>query len=95
MVLGADKLDTHEMQQIAAWTKHRRQLQKDGPARLHVRSFAPALGVPEDPVCGSGNASVAAYLIDTGLINEMARGYVARQGRNGGRDGVAVMVEGD
>lgn len=34
-------------------------------------------------------------LIHTGLINELARGYVARQGRNGGRDGVAVKVEGD
>ncbi len=37
-------------------------------ADLHVRSFAPALGVPEDPVCGSGNASVAAYLIHNRLL---------------------------
>ena len=96
VVLGADKLDTHEMQQIAAWTKHRRQLQKDGPARLHVRSFAPALGVPEDPVCGSGNASVAAYLIHTGLISGIGTDYTARQGMNVGRDGlVAVKVAGD
>ncbi|SRR6266850_2770796 len=69
---------------------------KDGPARLHVRSFAPALGIPEDPVCGSGNASVAAYLIHTGSISEMAGGYVARQGMNVGRDGwVAVKIDGD
>ena len=27
-------------------------------ARLHVRSFAPADGIAEDPVCGSGNAAV-------------------------------------
>ena len=69
---------------------------KDGPARLHVRSFAPALGVPEDPVCGSGNASVAAYLIHTGLISGIGTDYTARQGMNVGRDGlVAVKVAGD
>ncbi len=28
----------------------------DGPAAVRVRSFAPAEGVPEDSVCGSGNA---------------------------------------
>jgi hypothetical protein len=43
----------------------------------------------------TGAASIAAYPIHTGLINEMARGYVACQGRNIGRDGVAVKVEGD
>ena len=70
--------------------------QKDGPARLHVRSFAPALGVPEDPVCGSGNASVAAYLIHTGSISGIGTDYTARQGMNVGRDGlVAVKVAGD
>ncbi len=70
-------------------------LADDGQARLHVRSFAPALGVPEDPVCGSGNASVAAYLIHTGLISEIGTDYTARQGMNVGRDGlVMVKVEG-
>ena len=63
-------------------------------ADLHVRSFAPALGVPEDPVCGSGNASVAAYLIHYRLLSETAR-YEARQGMNVGRAGrVSVRVEG-
>ena len=63
-------------------------------ADLHVRSFAPALGVSEDPVCGSGNASVAAYLIHNRLLSESAR-YKARQGMNVGRAGqVSVRVEG-
>ena len=63
-------------------------------ADLHVRSFAPVLGVPEDPVCGSGNASVAAYLIHNHLLRETAR-YEARQGMNVGRAGrVSVRVEG-
>lgn len=29
---------------------------------IEVRSFAPACGVNEDPVCGSGNGSVAAFM---------------------------------
>jgi PhzF family phenazine biosynthesis protein len=60
---------------------------------LHVRSFAPILGVGEDPVCGSGNASVAAYLMHTGLIREIGSDYLARQGMAVGRAGeVAVRI---
>jgi PhzF family phenazine biosynthesis protein len=69
---------------------------RDGVSQLHVRSFAPALGITEDPVCGSGNASVAAYLIHTGLLGEFGPNYLARQGMQVGRDGqVAVNVHGD
>ena len=28
---------------------------------IEVRTFAPAYGVPEDPVCGSGNAAIAVF----------------------------------
>jgi PhzF family phenazine biosynthesis protein len=50
----------------------------------------------EDPVCGSGNASVAAYLIHTGKLNNFGWRYMARQGMQLGRDGrIAVRVEGD
>ena len=60
---------------------------------LHVRSFAPAGGVPEDPVCGSGNISVAAYLRH---FERASRAYVARQGMQLGRDGrVYMRVEGE
>lgn len=52
-------------------------------ARWEVRSFAPAAGVPEDPVCGSGNGCVAVFL---GAAGERAP-YEARQGRAIGRDG--------
>ncbi len=34
----------------------------DSDAHIEVRSFAPACGVNEDPVCGSGNGSVAAFM---------------------------------
>jgi PhzF family phenazine biosynthesis protein len=65
-------------------------------APLHVRSFAPAHGIPEDPVCGSGNISVAAYLRETGLLEEFGSSYTARQGMQVGRDGrVQVRVSAD
>ena len=54
----------------------------------HVRSFAPAHGIPEDPVCGSGNISVAAYLRHFGRASSA---YVARQGMQLGRDGRVFM----
>lgn len=61
--------------------------------QLHVRSFAPLLGVNEDPVCGSGNAAVAAYLVETGQIGELGPDYIALQGMALGRAGeVAVRV---
>jgi PhzF family phenazine biosynthesis protein len=67
----------------------------DGHSTLHVRSFAPALGVPEDPVCGSGNASVAAFLMHWGLVEQYGAEYAARQGMQVGRDGqVAVRIDG-
>jgi PhzF family phenazine biosynthesis protein len=65
-------------------------------AAIHVRSFAPAHGIPEDPVCGSGNLSVAAYLRQTNQVKRFGARYVARQGMQLGRDGrVLVRVEDD
>jgi PhzF family phenazine biosynthesis protein len=61
---------------------------------LRVRSFAPAQGVPEDPVCGSGNASVGAFLAVSGLLAKIGPDYFASQGTEIGRDGVVrVHVE--
>jgi len=66
---------------------------RDGKSAIHVRSFAPAHGIPEDPVCGSGNISVAAYLKKAGRLGG---GYVARQGMQLGRDGeVSIRFDGD
>ena len=69
----------------------------DGHSALHVRSFAPALGVAEDPVCGSGNASVAAFLLHTGKLSDFGSNYTwpRVQGIEVGRDGqVAVRIDG-
>lgn len=60
-----------------------------------VRSFAPADGIAEDPVCGSGNGAVAAYRLLSGQLSA-ASSYVASQGRQVGRDGIiGVRIEGD
>ena len=65
----------------------------DGRSALHVRSFAPAHGVPEDPVCGSGNISVAAFIARGGLTGRFGAQYVARQGMQVGRDGeVSIRI---
>lgn len=58
-----------------------------GPCRIRVRTFAPGEGGPEDPVCGSGNGSVAAFIArhkDTGAASGS---YIAEQGIEIGRDG--------
>ncbi|HSA90648.1 MAG TPA: PhzF family phenazine biosynthesis protein [Burkholderiales bacterium] len=68
----------------------------DSLSRIHVRSFAPAHGIPEDPVCGSGNLSVGVFLRETGLLQRFANAYVARQGMQLGRDGrVSVRIHPD
>lgn len=65
-----------------------------GEADIEVRAFAPSCGVEEDPVCGSGNASVAAFQWTHGLLPVGGGTYVAAQGRCVGRDGrVKVQVD--
>jgi len=58
----------------------------DAPA-VHIRCFAPAVGIPEDPVTGSANAALPAYLVRYGLLDRTGREYVASQGTAIGRDG--------
>jgi PhzF family phenazine biosynthesis protein len=59
-----------------------------------VRAFAPADGVPEDPVTGSANAAIGAYLRETGGLDAIGASYRASQGREVGRDGyVDVCVD--
>lgn len=56
-------------------------------ARIRVRTFAPGEGVAEDPVCGSGNGSVTAFLARHKHANESSGSYIAEQGIEIGRDG--------
>lgn len=69
---------------------------REGDADIEVRSFAPSCGVGEDPVCGSGNGSVAAFRRARGLLRDAKSAYLAAQGRCIGRDGrVSLTVDGD
>lgn len=52
---------------------------------IEVRSFAPVVNIDEDPVCGSGNASVGFYIIKNKL--PIGPKYTSQQGRVMGRDG--------
>ena len=68
--------------------------QSGGDAALAVRTFCPADGIPEDPVTGSANAAIGAFLLDDGGLDAIGARYVASQGRELGRDGrVAVDVD--
>lgn len=67
---------------------------ESGEAEIEVRTFAPSCGVNEDPVCGSGNGSVAAFRWSRGLLPPSGRDYIAAQGRRVDRDGrVHVSVD--
>lgn len=69
--------------------------------RVHVRTFAPAAGVPEDPVTGSSNGCIGAYIARERLLAPDADGairYIARQGDEMGQPGrvyVTVAVKGE
>lgn len=58
-------------------------------ADLEIRAFAPALGVPEDPVTGSLNASVGQWLVRTGKVTGA---YTAAQGTVLGRQGRVLIT---
>jgi PhzF family phenazine biosynthesis protein len=58
---------------------------------VEVRLFAPPMGIHEDPVTGSLNASLAQWLIEAG---ELPARYVAAQGAALGRAG-RVHIERD
>ena len=65
-----------------------------GDALTHVRFFAPAVGIDEDPVTGTAHMGLAAYLVSLGRLRPPAR-FVGEQGHFVGRPGrVMVEVEG-
>jgi PhzF family phenazine biosynthesis protein len=64
---------------------------REAAASVEVRTFAAPIGVEEDPVTGSFNASLAQWLIADGHLPER---YVAAQGQTLGRAG-RIHVERD
>ena len=63
----------------------------DEPEALAVRAFAPAEGIPEDPVCGSGNAAIGAVVAARRGLSHLLPVWTASQGRELGRDGRVVV----
>jgi PhzF family phenazine biosynthesis protein len=66
------------------------------PYALVVRAFVPADGIPEDPVTGSANAAITAWLHANGALP--VQSFLSSQGREVGRDGIvecAVDADGD
>ncbi len=60
---------------------------------FEMRTFAPGVGVAEDPVCGSMNASVGQWLVRTGVVSG---NYRVSQGQRLGRAGdVTITPEAD
>ncbi|WP_072314078.1 PhzF family phenazine biosynthesis protein [Agrococcus sp. Marseille-P2731] len=63
------------------------------PHAFEMRTFAPGVGVPEDPVCGSMNASVGQWLTSTGVVDG---DYAVSQGQRLGRAGsIAISLDDD
>jgi len=65
--------------------------ERDGTASIAVRAFCPADGMPEDPVTGSANAAIAAYLRETDGLKIRGPRYLASQGREVGRNGIVEV----
>lgn len=64
----------------------------DGPATIESRAFFPAAGIPEDPVCGSGNGAIAAFIRHTGQTGAFGERYTSSQGSRIGRAGRLSLV---
>jgi PhzF family phenazine biosynthesis protein len=60
-------------------------------SRIEVRAFAPAYGVNEDPVCGSGTGSVGAFIRHTGQLEHFGSTFLASQGARVGREGYLLL----
>lgn len=58
------------------------------------RMFAPAVGIPEDPVTGNGNGPLGAYLVAHGVVEHDGRQlrFRGRQGVAMGRPGIAEVI---
>lgn len=62
------------------------------PHAFEMRTFAPAVGVAEDPVCGSMNASVGQWLYRSGVVSTS---YSVSQGTRVGRAGtIQILADG-
>ena len=66
--------------------------ERNAPGRIEVRAFAPAHGIDEDPVCGSGNGCVGAYLRHTRQTGHFGEDFLATQGAAIRRAGMIRLI---
>jgi PhzF family phenazine biosynthesis protein len=85
---GADGLIRRANREARAFA-HSNRMVKD-PTDLEVRAFAAPVGITEDPVTGSLNASLAQWLMADG---HMPAHYSARQGTVLGRAGQVFLAK--
>jgi PhzF family phenazine biosynthesis protein len=76
---------------ITVYGRHPRNAQ----AAIEVRAFAPAHGVDEDPVCGSGTGSVGAFIRHAGQRKILGDAFLAAQGAALGRAGMIGLALSD
>ncbi len=59
----------------------------------HGRMFAPAMGIPEDPVTGNANGPLGAYLVNHKLVDcsKPTVKFMAQQGEAIGRAGIVEV----
>ena len=68
----------------------------ESDSTLHGRMWAPAAGVPEDPVTGTASGACGAYLRESGAFDEFPEEMRFEQGHFVDRPGyVRVRVDGD
>ncbi|NRA64505.1 MAG: PhzF family isomerase [Pseudobacteriovorax sp.] len=65
----------------------------DNGILTHGRMFAPAIGIPEDPVTGNANGPLGAYLVDQKILasQDEAVSFMAKQGEAMGRPGIVKV----
>jgi trans-2,3-dihydro-3-hydroxyanthranilate isomerase len=90
--LGADRLNVAALNRVCRAMDtacvHVFTLETERPeSTVHVRMFAPLLGVPEDPATGSANGALAAYLVHHRAVplDEPVTYMVSEQGAEMGR----------
>jgi PhzF family phenazine biosynthesis protein len=69
---------------------------EDPQCDFHVRTFLPNEGINEDPVCGTGNSCIGAFIVENGIVPTSSQiRFTSEQGLELGRPGrVYVEVEG-
>ena len=68
-------------------------LDKEKTPLVHGRMFAPAIGIPEDPVTGNANGPLGAYLVHFGIVDVKRElfSFEAIQGESIGRAGTMTI----